>query len=176
MPSYIRAYVPGGTYFFTVALLERQRHLLTDHIENLRMSFRQVKTKRPFKIEAIVIMPDHLHCLWTLPEYDLDYSTRWRLIKTAFAKSIAPGESLSARRQKKHERGIWQRRFLEHSIRDQSDFEAHLDYIHYNPVKHGVVKRVADWPYSSFHQFVQAGFYPLEWAAPEDIQEWELVE
>ena len=176
MPKYLRTYVPGGTYFFTVALLERQRHLLTGHIENLRTSFRQVKTHRPFNIEAIVIMPDHLHCLWTLPEQDVDYATRWRLNKTAFAKSLAPDESLSARRQKKHERGIWQRRFWEHCIRDQNDFDAHLDYIHYNPVKHGAVKRVADWPYSSFHKFVKAGFYPLEWAAPIAIQEWELAE
>ena len=176
MPNYIRTYIPGGTYFFTVAILERQRHLLTDHINDLRTAFRQVKAQRPFKIEAIVILPNHLHCLWTLPPQDVDYSTRWRLIKSAFAKSIAQEERLSSRRQKKQERGIWQRRFWEHAIRDQVDFEAHLDYIHYNPVKHGWVERAADWPHSSFHQFVNLGLYPSEWAAPLLIQEWALDE
>jgi putative transposase len=174
MPNYIRSYVPGGSYFFTVALLERRRHLLTENINALRTAFRSVKTQRPFKIDAIVILPDHLHCIWSLPPNDADFSTRWRLIKAAFARSIAPGERLSTRRQIKHERGIWQRRFWEHTIRDQKDFDAHLDYIHFNPVKHGWVKRVADWPHSSFHDFVRLGQYPLEWAAPRDIQEWEL--
>jgi putative transposase len=121
-------------------------------------------------------LPNHLHCIWTLPKDDTDYSTRWRLIKTLFSRSILPGEHLSARRRKKQERGIWQRRFWEHTIRDQRDFEKHVDYIHYNPVKHGLVKRVADWEYSSFQRFVQSGVYPLEWAAPIAIQEWVLSE
>lgn len=99
---------------------------------------------------------------------------RWRLIKSSFTRAIAPGERLSTRRQMKHERGIWQRRFWEHAIRDQRDFDAHLDYIHFNPVKHGWVPRVADWPHSSFHKFVRSGLYPLEWAAPEDVREWDL--
>jgi len=166
MPNYIRAYVPGGSYFFTVALLERRRCLLTENIDTLREAFRSVKKQRPFKIEAIVILHDHLHCIWTLPPNDTDFSTRWRLIKTSFSRSIIPGERLSTRRQFKQERGIWQRRFWEHAIRNQKDFDNHTDYIHYNPVKHGLVKRVADWPYSSFHDFVRLGQYPLEWAAP----------
>lgn len=99
MPNYIRSYVLGGSYFFTVALLERRRHLLTENIDALRTAFRSVKTQRPFKIDAIVILPDHLHCIWTLPPNDADFSTRWRLIKAAFARSIAPGERLSTRRQ-----------------------------------------------------------------------------
>jgi len=174
MPNYIRAYVPGGSYFFTVALLERRRCLLTENIDTLREAFRSIKTQRPFKIEAIVILPDHLHCIWTLPQNDTDFSTRWRLIKTSFSRSIVPGERLSTRRQLKQERGIWQRRFWEHAIRDQRDFDNHLDYIHYNPVKHGLVKCVADWPYSSFHNFVRLGQYPLEWTAPVDTQERNL--
>ena len=149
---------------------------MTDHIEDLRQAFRQVKAQRPFKIEAIVILPEHLHCIWTLPIDDTDYSTRWRLIKSAFARRMQAQESLSARRQKKHERGIWQRRFWEHAIRDQADFAAHLDYIRHNPVKHGWTQRVADWPHSSFHRYVQLGIYPLEWAAPLPIQEWERDE
>ena len=170
MPNYIRAYIPGGTYFFTVALLDRKRRLLTDHIDALREAFRHVKRQRPYQLNAVVILPNHLHCLWTLPENDADFSTRWRLIKSHFARSIEPGEALSARRQQKQERGIWQRRFWEHAIRDQRDFDAHLDYIHYNPVKHGWASRVADWPHSSFHEFVKDGLYPLEWAASAEVR------
>ncbi len=132
MPHYVRAYIPGGSYFFTVALLERRRHLLTEHIDALRAAFVSVRRQRPFHIDAIVVLPDHLHCLWTLPPDDADYSTRWRLIKASFARTLAPGERLSARRQQKGERGVWQRRFWEHAIRDQRDFERHCDYIHYN--------------------------------------------
>jgi putative transposase len=164
MPHYLRAYVPGGSYFFTVALLERRRCLLTQHIDVLHAAFAAVRRQRPFHIDAIVILPDHLHGLWTLPPDDADYSTRWRLIKAAFARSIAPGERLSERRQPKGERGIWQRRFWEHAIRDQRDFNTHCDYISYNPVKHGHVARVVDWPYSSFHRFVENGIYPSNWA------------
>ena len=115
MPHYIRAYVPGGTYFFTVNLLERKRHLLVEHIEALRNAFRIVKQQRSFRIDAIVILPDHLHCIWTMPPDDCDFSTRWRLIKSAFSGTIEQGERLSRRRQVKSERGIWQRRFLRHA-------------------------------------------------------------
>jgi len=174
MPQYVRAYVPGGAYFFTVALLERRGRLLTENIEALREALRSVRDRRPFRIDAIVILPDHLHCIWTLPPNDADFSTRWRLIKSSFARAVAPGERLSIRRQMKHERGVWQRRFWEHAIRDQGDYDAHLDYIHFNPVKHGWVPRVAEWPHSSFHRFVRLGLYQPEWAAPADIREWDL--
>jgi putative transposase len=174
MPNYLRAYVPGGSYFFTVALLERHRRLLTERIDVLREAFRSVRKQRPFRIDAMVILPDHLHCLWTLPPKDTDFSTRWRLIKSSFARAIAPGERLSARRQIKHERGIWQRRFWEHAIRDRRDLDAHFDYLHYNPVKPGGVRRVADWPHSSFHRCIRLGLYPSNWAAPLDIREWDL--
>ena len=122
----------------------------------------------------MVILPEHLHCMWTLPPGDVDFSNRWRLIKSRFSHSMATGERLSERRRLKRERGIWQRRFWEHAIRDQQDFDAHFDYIHYNPVKHGWVLRVADWPYSSFHRFVRSGVYSLDWAAPMDIKAWDL--
>jgi putative transposase len=136
MSQYTRAYVPGGTLFFTVALLERRQSLLIDHIDLLREAFCKVRRQRPFNIDAIVVLPDHLHCIWTLPADDADFSTRWRLIKTTFARGIPPGEYLSERRQRTGERGIWQRWFWEHMIRDERDFSAHVDYIHYNPVKH----------------------------------------
>ncbi|MDB5986001.1 MAG: transposase [Nevskia sp.] len=170
MPHYTRSHTPGGTFFFTVALLERKRRLLVEHIEHLREAFRIVRAKRPFEINAIVVLPDHLHCIWTLPEDDPDFSTRWRLIKTRFVNCIPAGERLSIRRESKGERGIWQRRFWEHTIRNDADYAAHVDYIHFNPVKHGVVQRVADWPHSSFHRFVASGLLPADWAAEPPIE------
>ena len=174
MPRYIRAFVPGGTFFFTVALLERRRRLLTEHIGALRSVFTEVRQSRPFNIEAIVVLPDHLHCLWRLPEGDGDFSSRWQAIKARFARSIPAGERLSERRIEKGERGIWQRRFWEHFIRDEQDFERHLDYIHYNPVKHGHVRTVGEWPYSSFHHYVRQGIYPSDWAVTDPVRSLEL--
>ncbi len=171
MPRYIRAFIPGGTFFFTLALLERDSSLLTEHIDALRSAFAEERSKRPFTINAIVVLPDHLHCIWTLPEGDSDFSTRWHGIKWRFSRAIPPGERLSPRRIRKGERGIWQRRFWEHAIRDETDFARHADYIHYNPVKHCLVQRPADWPYSSFHRFVAAGKYPADWAASADVRE-----
>lgn len=174
MPHYGRAYIPGGTFFFTVALLERRQHLLTDNINPLRESFRAVRTKYPFRIDAMVVLPEHLHCIWTLPTDDADFSTRWRLIKSHFSRSITPAERLSPRRAQKGERGVWQRRFWEHVIRDEQDFATHADYIHYNPVRHGWAQRVSDWPYSSFHRYVRLGIYPPDWAAPITSRELDL--
>lgn len=174
MPQYIRAFVPGGTFFFTVTLLERRRELLTENIGTLREVFKAARRRRPFTLEAIVILPDHLHCIWTLPLGDTDFSTRWHNIKARFAAQIPPGERLSERRLKKGERGIWQRRFWEHVIRDERDYERHVDYIHYNPVKHGHVVRAADWPYSSFHRYVERGVYEPDWAADHDVQNLEM--
>jgi putative transposase len=174
MPRYIRAFVPGGTLFFTVTLLERRRKLLTENINTLREVFQAARRRRPFTIDAIVILPDHLDCIWTLPSGDADFSTRWHDIKARFAAQIPRGERLSVRRLKKGERGIWPRRFWEHVIRDERDYERHMDYIHYNPVKHGHVKRVADWRYSSFHHYVRCGIYNLEWAADDDVRRLEM--
>ncbi len=170
MPRYARAWVPGGTFFFTVALLERRRRLLTDHIDALRAAFRTVMQRRPFTIDAIVILPDHFHAVWTLPPGDADFSTRMRLIKTTFSRSIPQTERLSPRRAAKGERGIWQRRFWEHVIRDEQDWHRHVDYVHYNPVKHGYVRCVRDWPYSTFHRYVEAGIYPATWGRTPDLE------
>lgn len=174
MPHYVRARLPGASYFFTVALLERQRCPLTREIDVLREAFRTVRAKHPFYVDAIVVLPDHLHCIWTLTNEEADYFRRWRLIKSAFARAVETGERLSDRRLRKKERGIRQRRFWEHLIQDEDDFGRHADYIHYNPVKHGWVGRVADWPYSSFHRWVRSGVYPPDWGAAAVIRELDL--
>ena len=170
MPNYLRNRVPGGTYFFTVNLLDRRSHLLVTHIKPLREAIRRVLEKRPFHIDAWVVMPDHMHAVWTLPPGDADYSGRWREIKKAFTKTLPKTEPLSTTRSAKGERGIWQRRFWEHTIRDESDYAAHVDYVHINPVKHRLVERVRDWPHSSFHRFVRDGVYAVDWAGGDSLE------
>lgn len=164
MPRYRRLWVPGGTYFFTVNLLERRRCLLVERIDVLRDAFRRAHAERPFDMPAWVILPDHLHCIWLLPEGDADIATRWRHIKTLFARAQSDGERRSRRRVAKGERGIWQRRYWEHLIRDDRDLRNHIDYIHFNPVKHGRAERPGDWPHSSFHRFVRDNTLPSDWA------------
>jgi putative transposase len=164
MTNYRRYFVPGGSYFFTVNLAERRLRLLTEHINALRASFRYARVRHPFAIDAIVVLPDHLHAIWTLPDGDKDFPLRWRLIKASFSRILPQGERISRSRSSKAERGIWQRRYWEHMLRDEDDFARHADYIHFNPVKHGYVPRVLDWPYSSFHRLVQLDVYPQDWA------------
>jgi len=165
MPNYRRAWHQGGTYFFTVTLLERHGNdLLTRHIAHLREAVRLVRHKHPFVIHGWVVLPDHLHCVIELPPGDSDFSTRWRLIKMNFSKALPLTESRTAVRVRRGERGIWQRRFWEHLIRDDADFAAHMDYVHSNPLKHGLVERVVDWPYSTFHHLMNEGVYPVGWA------------
>ncbi len=138
MTEYRRVKLEGATYFFTVNCAERHgNHLLVDSINLLRQIFRKVKSEHPFEIDAMVVLPEHLHCIWTLPPGDADYQTRWALIKAGFSRAIPVGERRSMSRIKRGERGIWQRRYWEHLIRDNQDFEQHVDYIHWNPVKHG---------------------------------------
>jgi putative transposase len=163
MTNYRRYRVEGGTFFFTVVLLDRRSSLLTTQIQNLREAFRTVKTHHPFDIDAMVVLPDHLHCILTLPPGDADFSLRWRQIKSAFSRGIPNGEGRSQSRINKNERGIWQRRFWEHHIRDERDFRHRVDYIHFNPVKHGLVDWVSQWPYSTFHQYVECGVYGVDW-------------
>jgi len=167
MGRYRRVKNAGGTYFFTVALLDRSSSLLVERVELLRCAVRQARASRPFLIDAWVILPDHLHCIWTLPEGDADYSARWRDIKVRFVRGLPKTEVLDARRERKRERGIWQRRFWEHTIRSERDFETHFNYVHLNPYKHGLVTRVRDWPYSSFHRAVEQGIYDEDWLADE---------
>jgi putative transposase len=164
MTNYRRYRITGGTYFFTVNLEERKRRLLTEHITILRDAFRVVKNAHPFVIDAVVVLPEHLHTIWTLPEGDDDFSLRWRQIKSAFSRVIENEEKISSSRLRKQERGLWQRRFWEHAIRDEDDFNRHIDYIHFNPVKHGYVQRTVDWQFSSFHRYVRLGILPADWA------------
>jgi putative transposase len=165
MPDYRRAWTPGGTYFFTVNLLQRHGNdLLVRHIDKLRESVRTVRQRHPFHIHGWVVLPEHLHCVMELPSGDADFANRWRLIKMGFSKALPRTERVSRVRAARGERGIWQRRYWEHLIRDEADFRAHMDYVHINPVKHGWVDRVVDWPYSTFHRLVKSGVYPADWA------------
>jgi putative transposase len=164
MTNYRRNFLPGASYFFTVNLADRRLRLLTEHVGALRSAFRKTRTHHAFTIDAIVVLPDHLHAIWTLPDGDADFALRWRLIKSAFSRALPRGEQVSRSRAEKGERGIWQRRYWEHTLRDEADFARHVDYIHFNPVKHGHVTRVLDWPHSSFHRMVRLGICPADWA------------
>ena len=165
MPDYRRYRVPGGCYFFTVNLLERfPNDTLIRHIDLLRAVVRDVRHRWPFVIDGWVVLPDHLHCIWTLPPGDSDFTNRWRLIKAGFARQLPKTERRSFVRTARGERGIWQRRFWEHAIRDERDYANHMDYPHFNPVKHGHAGRAVDWPYSSFARCVERGLYPRDWA------------
>ena len=146
MPDYRRNRVPGGTFFFPVNLLDR----------------------RSVSCRCLGVLPDHMHCLWSLPEGDADFPGRWRAIKIAFAKSLPTVEPRSVAMTSRGERGISQRRYWEHTIRDQRDFARHFDYIHFNPIKHGLVEHPADWPYSTFRRCVASGMYPSDWAGAGD--------
>jgi putative transposase len=163
---YRRAFTPGGTFFFTLVTEGRRPVFASaEAVDILRTAFRKVGQSRPFEIEAAVVMPDHLHCIWTLPPGDADFSTRWRRIKTWVTKHCSPAlraepkPALASRR----EQAVWQHRYWEHLPRDEADFSRHVDYIHYNPVKHGLAASPMDWPYSSFHRHVEAGIYPPDW-------------
>lgn len=146
----------------------RSNDLLTRHIDQLRNAVRVTCRTHPFTIDACVVLPDHLHSVWTLPEGDDDFSTRWRLIKSIFTRSLPVGERRSKARVRGGERGIWQRRFWEHTIRDDEDFAAHVDYVHFNPVKHGYVREVTAWPHSTFKSCVRRGLYPDSWRGPNE--------
>ena len=163
MPDYRRALVPGATYFFTVNLRDRTSDLLIREIDLLRESVRATRSRHPFHIDAWVVLPEHMHCLWTLPHGDADFALRWKVIKFAFAKRLPVSETRTVNQQRRSERGIWQRRYWEHLIRDERDYQRHFDYIHFNPLKHGHVERLKDWPYSSFQRAVAMGIYREEW-------------
>lgn len=166
MPSYRRAWVPGGTWFFTLTLQQRRDNdLLVREIELLRRCVAIERSRRPFSVLAWVVLPEHMHWLWRLPSDDCDFATRWRRIRTDFSRGIARHEFLTPERLRRGERGIWQRRYWEHLIRDDDDLRRHVDYIHANPVKHGHASRAADWRHSSFHAWVARGAYPADWAA-----------
>lgn len=151
MPDYRRNRVPGGTYFFTVCLRDRRAGTLVAEIVALRDAVRLTRARWPFHMDACAVLPDHLHCVWTLPPGDDRFSVRWRSIKTAFVQALGRP-------------GVWQPRYWEHTFRDERDYAAHLDYVHFNPVKHGFVQHPADWPHSTFHRSVARGLYPADWS------------
>ena len=166
--NYRRAFIPGGSYFFTL-VTENRRSIFAsrENVDVLRNAFRNVKNKRPFSLDAIVIMPDHLHCVWTLPPDDADFATRWRLIKTWFTKhcNVPLCATPDAARMAKNEQAIWQHRYWEHLLRDDEDYTRHVEYIHYNPVKHGYVASPMEWEYSSFRAYVKECLYLEDWGS-----------
>jgi putative transposase len=167
---YRRNRIAGGTYFFTVTLKDRKSALLVERIDDLREAFRVVKQTRRFRIEAMVILPEHLHAIWTLPPDDDDFSGRWRGIKAKFSHALA-ASGADVVGNARGEYDVWQSRFWEHTIRDHSDLTRHVEYIHYNPVKHGWVSRVRDWPHSTFHRYAREGVYPADWAGAGEQRE-----
>jgi putative transposase len=173
MPEYRRIIIPGGTFFFTVVTWQR-KHLFTDPLARKLLGdvFRQATDRYPFEVDAICLLPDHIHCIWTLPEGEVDYSIRWSFIKANFSRSYrlagARIDEPNASRNNRREVNIWQRRFWDHMIRDEEDFHRHLDYIHYNPVKHGYVDSVNEWQWSSFQRYVGMGVYSKDWGSNKD--------
>jgi putative transposase len=161
--QYRRVMIAGATYFFTVNLADRSRRLLVEQVADLREVVRRVRQAHPLEILAWCVLPEHLHAVWTLPPGDADYAMRWTLIKAGFSRCVVKDEHISDSRLLKGERGIWQRRYWEHVIRDDRDLERHIDYTHFNPVKHGYVQAVREWPYSSFHAHVRKGWLSKEW-------------
>ena len=168
MSQYIRSYTKGATYFFTLVSYNRRNILCeADFLQAFKRSIKQVQQQYPFEIIAWVQLPDHLHCIWQMPLDDSDYSMRWSQIKRLTTQACPhyhlPTNELSHSMQKRNEKGIWQRRFFEHQIRNEEDFIKHMDYLHYNPIKHSLVEKVIDWQYSSFHRYIKAGVYSLDW-------------
>lgn len=163
MPNYRRNRVEGGSYFFTVNLRDRRSDILVAEIDAFRDAVSATKARHPFHIDAWVVLPEHMHCLWTLPPGDHDFPVRWRMIKALFSRSVPHVSANRLSLVRKRETGIWQRRYWEHTIRRDQDYAAHMDYIHFNPVKHGLVVHPADWPFSSFARCVRLGMYPIDW-------------
>jgi putative transposase len=168
MSNYRRSNIDGGVFFFTVVLADRSSRLLIEEIERLRRAYLTIRERRPFETIAICILPDHIHAVWALPEHDKDFASRWSHIKSVFSRGLE-ARPRSHSKVSKREKGIWQRRYWEHAIRDDTDLERHINYTHFNPVKHGYVTRVADWPHSSFHRFVERGLLAVDWGG--DLRE-----
>ena len=173
MPNYRRANIAGGTYFFTVNTFRRLPVLTEAPVRvALREALQRTRVAHPFEIDAWVLLPDHLHCIWTLPQGDADFSIRWAKIKSCVSKECDAKfgvQDLSESRNRRREAGLWQRRFWEHQIRDDADFARHVDYIHWNPVKHGLVEQATDWPHSTFHRFLHDGVYSHDWGLSESL-------
>lgn len=177
MADYRRCYVPGGSYFFTVVTERRAAILANDTARDcLRSAIRHCQHGLPFHVDALVILPDHIHAIWSMPPGDCDYSKRWGIVKRHFTQHwLALGgieQPISESRKNNRRRGVWQRRFWEHTLRDERDYQHHFDYLHFNPVKHGLVDKVSNWPYSSFHYWVKQGVYPDDWGYGREIYDF----
>jgi putative transposase len=168
MSNYIRSQEAGATYFFTLTLAKRNTSLLVDHIDLLRLAYQRTNTLYPFNTIAVCILPDHIHAIWQMPSDNGDYALRWRMIKSQFSRNFSANEQRSSSKIKHREKGIWQRRYWEHQIRDDVDMQRHVDYIHYNPVKHGLVSQVKDWPHSTFHKHVALGMVDENWGGYDE--------
>lgn len=167
MSCYRRIRIPGATYFFTVNLAQGGTTLLVDHIDDLRIVYAAMMREAPVFSDAMVVLPDHIHAIWTMPSGDSDYSDRWRRIKARFTRRIGNRFARSGSKMAKREAGLWQRRFWEHTIRNEADYQNHMAYCWGNPVKHGLVERAADWPYSSIHRDIRLGVAAPDWNAKE---------
>ena len=182
MPNYTRLHQEGGTFFFTVVTHDRRPFLTTPFARRcLRAAWLDTRSRFPFECPAVCLLPDHLHCLWTLPEGDGGFSSRWRTLKATFSRLYCRGGGVegvrSPSRVRAGERAIWQRRFWEHTIQDDDDLRRHFDYIHYNPVKHGLVQWPEQWPWTTFHRYAKQGWYDTEWGHTPiddiDLNEWD---
>lgn len=158
MVRYRRNRVPGGTYFFTVTLRDRRSDLLVRHLAELKTAWRRIHARFPHRVIAAVVLPDHLHAVIAMAEDTCDYPGLWRELKKGFTREVAP-----------HGRSPWQSRFWEHTIGNERDLAAHVAYVHVNPVKHGLVERVADWPHSTFHRYVREGLVAADWGGGPDM-------
>jgi putative transposase len=174
MSRYRRAKIEGGVFFFTVTLADRSSDLLVRHIDRLRRVHKSAQESHPFRAIAICVLPDHLHAIWSLPPNDADFPLRWSVIKSRFSRELPTSAERSLSKIAKRDNGIWQRRYWEHAVRDDTDLARHIDYIHFNPVKHGYVSRVGDWPHSSFARYVTRGILPADWAAISGNQQATL--
>lgn len=175
MSNYRRAKISGGTYFFTVVTYRRQRFLCDGPVRAaLRDAIGETRMVCPFTIDGWVLLPDHLHCIWTLPPEDADFGKRWAMIKRFVTKrcglALHRDEWMNDGKHRRHESTLWQRRFWEHIIRDETDYTRHMDYLHYNSVKHGLVKSVKEWPFSTFQRYMKEGVYPADWGGVNEGQ------
>lgn len=167
MSRYRRLRVPGATYFFTVNLARRESDLLTAQVDQLRHAFVRTALEEPFKVDAMVVLPDHIHAVWTLPEGDADFSRRWQKLKQYFTRQAGVQLPRSGSKQRKREAGIWQRRFWEHLVRNDTDYHKHVEYCWQDPVRHGLVDRPADWPFSSIRRDIARGLVDPGWKGSE---------
>ena len=170
MSRYRRSLAAGGTFFFTVNLADRKSRLLTDEYARLQRAVDTARARHPFRTLAYCVLPDHLHAIWQMPESDADFGLRWRVIKRMFTSGLAASAARTTSKISKREKGVSQRRFWEHQIRDDADLQRHVDYIHYNPVKHRHARCVHEWPHSSFHAYVARGWLPNDWGAGPDTE------